>query len=403
MLEIIRSILKQEKRIRNQIDYKYLISTIEAAIADYAQNIPDSFHLQRGFVGLLEKIWQIRKNENERQKIRARIAESFIEEAEWKKVNYPNGNMVAARFYEDAMKIYLDLGNFPEKVKELKVKIQEVNEVALKTEYKTISTEVRIPRQEIDKYLKIYEGRKTIGVFQVMSSDKNFIPSHERSKEEAIEQAKQFVFQHIVPVSVMKGNICVKHISEEDEKLEYSTIRNFQMSYRMTAHMLLGEIFALLEKEHPKYVKSLAKYLYSSGTIDDERIEIIEHGLRAFETKEYVASIHILTFQIEGILRDLLGKLGLPTFSYRSNEMRERMLSDILVTLSQIEGMDKDFLKFIEIYLCDIRGDNYRNDIAHGLLPLGDFTKENAQLLLLILIKLASFSIVKKYKTKGAK
>lgn len=395
--------MKQEKRIRNQIDYKYLISTIEAAIADYAQNIPDSFHLQRGFVGLLEKIWQIRKNENERQKIRARIAESFIEEAEWKKVNYPNGNMVAARFYEDAMKIYLDLGNFPEKVKELKVKIQEVNEVALKTEYKTISTEVRIPRQEIDKYLKIYEGRKTIGVFQVMSSDKNFIPSHERSKEEAIEQAKQFVFQHIVPVSVMKGNICVKHISEEDEKLEYSTIRNFQMSYRMTAHMLLGEIFALLEKEHPKYVKSLAKYLYSSGTIDDERIEIIEHGLRAFETKEYVASIHILTFQIEGILRDLLGKLGLPTFSYRSNEMRERMLSDILVTLSQIEGMDKDFLKFIEIYLCDIRGDNYRNDIAHGLLPLGDFTKENAQLLLLILIKLASFSIVKKYKTKGAK
>ena len=81
--------------------------------------------------------------------------------------------------------------------------------------------------------------------------------------------------------------------------------------------------------------------------------------------------------------------------------MRERMLSDILATLSQVEEMDKDFLKFVEIYLCDIRGDNYRNDIAHGLLPLGAFTKENAQLLLLILIKLASYSVVKKDKTKG--
>ena len=114
--------------------------------------------------------------------------------------------------------------------------------------------------------------------------------------------------------------------------------------------------------------------------------------------KEYVAAIHILVFQIEGVLRDLLGKLGLSTFSYRNNEMRERMLSDILATLSQIEGIDKDFLKFIEIFLSDIRGDNYRNEIAHGLLSLEDFTKENVQLLLLILIQLASYSIVKKDK-----
>ena len=323
-----------------------------------------------------------------------------IEEAEWKKVNYPSGNIVATHFYEEAMQVYMDLGVFSEKVEELKTKIQEANEAALKTEYKTISTEVKVPREKIDEYLKMYKGRETTEVFQLMSLDKNLIPSYERSKEEAIEQAKKFVVQHIFPVAIMKGNICVKHISEENEKLEYSTIKNFQMSYRMTAHMLLNEIFALLEKEHPKYVKSLAQYLSSSGIIDVERIEIIKHGLRAFEDKEYVASIHILIFQIEGILRDLLGKLGLPTFSYRSNEMRERMLSDILGTLSQIEGMDKDFLKFIEIYLCDIRGDNYRNDIAHGLLSLGAFTRENAQLLFLILIKLASYSIVKKDKTK---
>jgi hypothetical protein len=402
LFEIIESILNRERRIREQIDYEYLISIIESAIADYAQNVPDSFHLQRSFMELLVKIWQIRNNQDERQKIKVRIAESFIEEAEWKKVNYPSGNMVAATFYEKALQAYIDLGSFSEKVKELKTKIKEANEAALKTEYKTISTEVKIPREKIDEYLKMYKGRETIEVFQTMSLDENLIPSYERSKEEAIEQAKKFVFQHILPIAIMKGNICVKHISEEDEKLEYNTIINFQMSYRMVTHMLLNEIFALLEKEHPKYIESLSQYLSSSGIIDDKRIAIINHGLRAFKDKEYLASIHILVFQIEGILRDLLGKLGLPTFSYRSNEMRERMLSDILVTLSQIEGMDKDFLKFIEIYLCDIRGDNYRNDIAHGLLSLGDFTKENAQLLLLILIKLASYNIVKKDKIKGA-
>ncbi|PNR88815.1 hypothetical protein X925_05240 [Petrotoga sp. 9T1HF07.CasAA.8.2] len=398
LLEIIESILNRERKIGDQIDYEYLISIIEAAITDYVLNIPDSFHLQRSFLKLLAKIWQIRKNEDEHQKIKIRIAESFNEEAEWKKVNYPNGNMVAAIFYEKALQAYMDLGKFPEKVQELKVKIQEANEAALKTEYEIVSAEVRLPKEEIDEYLRMYEGRETIEIIKIMSLDKNLIPSYEEAKQQAIEQATQFVFQHIAQLSLMKGNICVKYISEEDERFEYDTILNFQMSYRIITSMLLNEIFTLLEKEHPKYIDSLTQYLSSSGIIDEKRIEIIQQGLRAFEKKEYVAAIHILVFQIEGVLRDLLGKLVLSKFSYRNNEMRERTLSDILATLSQIEGIDKDFLKFIEIFLSDIRGDNYRNEIAHGLLSLEDFTKENAQLLLLILIQLASYSIVKKDK-----
>lgn len=398
VLEIIESILNWERKIGEQIDYDYLISITEAAITDYALNIPDSFHLQRSFLELLVKIWQIRKNEDERQKIKIRIAESFIEEAEWKKVNYPNGNMVAASFYEKALQAYMDLGNFPEKVQELKVKIQEANEAALKTEYETITAKVRLPREETDEYLRMYEGRETIEIFKIMGLDMSLIPSYEEAQQEAIELAKQSVFHHIAPLSLMKGNISVKHISEEGEKLEYDTILNFQMRYRIIASMLLSEIFILLEKEHPKYIDSLTQYLSSSEIIDDKRIEIIQHGLRGYEKKEYIAAIHILVFQIEGVLRDLLGKLGLSTFSYRNNEKRKRMLSDILATLSQIEGIDKDFLKFIEIFLSDIRGDNYRNKIAHGLLSLEDFTKENAQLLLLILIQLASYSIDKKDK-----
>jgi len=398
LFEIIESILNRERRIRDQVDYEYLISTIGDAITYYAENIPDSFHLQRSFMELLLRIWQIRKNQYEWRKTKVRIAESFIEEAEWKKVNYPSGNLVAAGFYEDAMRSYMDLGDSPNKVEELKAKILEANEAALKTEYKQVSAKVEIPTQEIDRYLDIYKGRKTTEIFQIMSLDRNLVPSYETAKREAIEQSQQFVVQHIVPVSLMKGNICVKQISEESEKLEYGAIKYFQMSYQMIGHVFLGAIFGLLEREHPQHSVSLTQYLSSSGIISNERMEIIKQGLRFFEDKEYLAFIHILAFQIEGIVRDLLGQLGLPTFSYRNNEMRERMLSDILATLSQVEGMDRDFLKFIEIYLCDIRGDNYRNDIAHGLLPLGAFTKENAQLLLLVLIKLASYSVVKKDK-----
>jgi len=98
--------------------------------------------------------------------------------------------MIAASLYEKALQAYMDLGNFPEKVQELKVKIQEANEAALKTEYEIILAEARLPREEIDEYLRMYEGRETIEIFNIMSLDMNLIPSYEEAKQEAIEQAK---------------------------------------------------------------------------------------------------------------------------------------------------------------------------------------------------------------------
>jgi hypothetical protein len=68
-------------------------------------------------------------------------------------------------------------------------------------------------------------------------------------------------------------------------------------------------------------------------------------------------------------------------------------LDDILKALSQIKGFDKDLGKFLEIFLCRVEADNYRNEAAHGLLSSGTFTKENCQFLIVSLVKLASYVI----------
>ena len=396
LFEIVGSIWSRARRMTQKIDHQYLVTTAEHAIEHYAGNVADSFHLQRSFLQLIEESWRIRKNEEERRKTKIRIAESFVEEAEWKKDNYPSGNSVAAHFYQKAMQAYMNIGGLPHKVEELKVKIQEANQAALKTDYQTVSSEVKVPTAEVDAYIDEYRGLKTIEVFQLMSIDRNLVPSYQKSKELAIRQAKEFVLQHLAAVSVMRGRICIKQIYEEGEKLEYGAIRDFQMGYHMIARLLLDKLFLLLEEVHGDYSVSLLEHLSSSGIIDPGRVERVKRGVAAFQTNDHVAAIHILVFQVEGALRDLLGKLGLPTFSYRANEMRERMLSDIVTTLCQVEGMDTDLLKFVEIFLADPRGDNYRNDVAHGLLPIGAFTRGNAELLLLILIRLASYRLMKK-------
>lgn len=400
LIDIMESIIRQKKKLKEKINHKYLLSFIEEAISDYKKNSPNSFHIQREFVEIIAEIWLILKNKVEWKKAKTRIAESYVDEAEWKKVNYPTSNMVAAIFYKRAMKVYMDLGGFNDKIKELKLEIAKANKKASETEFKRIESRVNIPMKHIADYLKRYKNRGPLEILQIMSIDMSLIPSYKKAKETAIELSKQFITQRLVPVSIIKGNITVKWISEEKDKLEYNAIRNFQIGYRLMAKTLLIEVFNMLEELHSTYIETFIEYLSSSEIIDDERLELIELGLEAYNEQKYVPAIHILVFQIEGILRDLLGKLGLPTFVYRNDEMRERLLSDTIVTLSKVEGVGKDFLKFIEIFLCDIRGDNIRNDLAHGLLTIDSFIKENAQLLLLILIKLAAFKIVKRKKSK---
>lgn len=393
VLDIVRSLLRQTKKIKEPIDWGYLITVIEAAVADYREKEADSFHLQRSFLEVQVDIHNILKDNEKAEEVRAEIAESYIEEADWKKGNYGSGNMVAAHFYEKALQAYVDLGNYSDKVEELKVKITEANEAALETEYKAISSTVPIPTKAIDDYVDIYRGLETDQIFQALSMDPYLIPSYEQEREKAIKQAEEFALSQIFPVAIMKGNICVQHVVTEEERLEYRTISNFRNLYKFIAHIFLSALFEMIENDHPYYSGHLVDFLSSTEIIDKKRIGIIKHGLRAFENKEYVAAIHILVFQIEGVLRDLLGKLGIPTFVHRSRAMRERLLKDVINTLSQVPGIDKDLLKFIDVFLCDIQGDNYRNDIAHGLVSEAEFTRENTLLLILILVKLVPYSV----------
>lgn len=392
LYEIIDSLLRHHQ-IARFLDFGLLNGVIETAIYHYKENEPDSFHLRRSFMGLLLRISKIQKDESSSKTISVRIAESYVEEAEWKQENYASGNMVAASFYEKAMRAYMDLGTFPDKVEELKVKIVGANRKAAETEYRVLSAEIKIPTEKIDKHLSMYKGKTPQEIFEMMFSDPTLIPSFEKAKESAVEQSKKAVLLHMVPVSIMKGDIRVRTISGEEQKLEYEAINTFQMVYQACENLLLEPIFQQGEGDNPGLIEALADYLSTSEIMSNDRMPLIRHALSRLQDRDYISGIHILVFQIEGILRDLVAVIGAPTFSYRNGEMREINLTSILGILNQVQGMNTDTLRFIDVFLNDIRGDNYRNEIGHALVKIDDFSPGNARLLMLILTKIAPYRV----------
>ena len=261
--------------------------------------------------------------------------------------------------------------------------------------FKKIETKIEIPTDKIEEFIKTFEGKETIAILQAMALGSGIIPTYESARQNAENQAKEFVLQHIIPVQLYQGDFVIKTISGDEEKLEFSTIRNFMLGYSLGVNVLMPRILELIKKQDPDYIAHVIKFFEDAPLIEKENLKFLKDGMNYYFKDESLACAHIFTFQVEAILRNILKILGVPTFSFNNGEMKAQMLNDVISALSSINGFEKDFVKFLEIFLIDLRGENLRNNLAHGLCEYKYFDKRICDLLFIILIRIASYHIQK--------
>ena len=313
LVEIFEFVLERNKNYKSKINFDGIIELCEEAIKDYKENHLDSFNLQRSFLELILKVYRIQKNEQEIQKTKIRIAESYVEEAEWKKVNYPNGYFIAIDFYRLASQEYAKLGaSFISKVDELQVKIQEIGSDPSKIQFEEYSVPITIPNEKVEEYFKQFNGKKPVEILQMLAFGRGFFPSYEQAKQQAIEHAKEFAFRHVVPFKLMKHGVTIKIIQGSEEKIEYDAIRGICLSYGLSSNFVLKKIFESFKKDYPDYISQIFELISSCGYLGKHRLVTIKEGLEAYQEGKYSSALHLILFQVEGILRDMLGKLGLP-------------------------------------------------------------------------------------------
>jgi len=395
LIEIIRLILSSKKKIEN-INYGFLEDCAKKAIEIYKAEEPDSFNLQRNFYEIISEIGKAKNDKELTKQSKIDIFNSLVEEAEWKGKNYPNGSLVKSHFLESALQYaYGNEGLLGSKVENLKKEIQKTLTNVQEQGFKKVETEVNIPTKEIDRFIKTFEGKETIPILQAMAFGSGIIPNYNDARKNAEEQAKEFVLQHILPVQLYQGNFVIKTISGNEEKLEFSTIRNFMLGYNLGVKVLMSEIIDLIKKQDSNYLDNIVKFFEDAPLIEEDNLKFIKDGLNHYFKDENLACAHIFTFQVESILRNLLKILDVPTFSFRKGGMRARMLSDVISALSSVKGFDVDFIKFLEIFLIDLRGENLRNNTAHGLCEYKYFDKRICDLLFITLIRIASYHITR--------
>lgn len=298
--------------------------------------------------------------------------------------------MVASAWLQRVHSVYLEFGMN----KEAELIAAKLPELGQKTidEMKSISHEVEIPKEKIDKYIAaMAEGELEFVLSRIAAK---YIPSREETEDQLKEISKKYVFQSIVPKSICdKKGQTVAHIGNILEDLEGNVVH--QMSQNIVfASFFLNQLLKELVTKFGLTAEKIGAELYKSPVYSENKRDIVEAGLKAYLEDDFLVSIHLLVPQIEDAFRNIVEEMGGPI--YRRNRyggFHLRTLDDLLRDERCIQALGEDALLYFRVLLTDTRGWNIRNSVCHGLPSIETFNPQVADRIVHALLVLAQLRI----------
>ena len=116
---------------------------------------------------------------------------------------------------------------------------------------------------------------------------------------------------------------------------------------------------------------------------------------------DYVTIIDSLTLKIEGLLRFFIERLQIPTFAKRRSKdggevMMEKLFDDIIADLKgtpeRPSGFVKDHLTMLKYIMSEKIGWNLRNEVAHSLLQIEEYSLDKVVVLFCLILKLSKYT-----------
>jgi hypothetical protein len=151
--------------------------------------------------------------------------------------------------------------------------------------------------------------------------------------------------------------------------------------------MSLGFLFDEL-KRRGMDAQTLAAYLSRHDFFDNEAFPAVSEALSLYFEDKHYSFITTIVPQIEQLLRIASRKIGKAAMRSRDNgEQRVIYLTEALANFKDV--MSPDMYQYFCLILWDKRGLDLRDSAAHGLLEYSSANRQQANLLLHLLLILA--------------
>ena len=385
--EIIESLLRQSKKL-DTADIARIESLIKVAAEQYFHE--GNEHLGRSFIELRKQLPAVKNDAAKQKAVQLELYDSFIREG----VEKSASGMVAAHFYSEALKIGGGVITAKEQA-ELRRKIEEAN-IQGEKDMQSHTFDFTIKNEDIKKYVDAIlrddfeESLKRIALLPGM------IPSVERAEKLAKELLEKYpISQMFGRQSLQDGRVVA--ITPGGTELTEDHIMS-RLSEDIQMHGLwLGFLFDELKKRGLTAAE-LAAFLSQRDFFPEETMPAISEALANYFDGRYYSTVTVLLTQLEQLFRLANRKLGLPTLrSLDNGEQRVIYLNEALANLKDVlDSVSPDVYPYFSLVLLDKRGPGLRDTTAHGLLEFSSANKNQANLLLHLLLILAIFQYQEK-------
>lgn len=352
---------------------------------------------------------------------KAKLYERLAKDAE------NNRNLACVGFAENALRIYQQ-AKLPDDINRLEKYYSE-----LRGKFGMMETSVELLKEHVDNMNEHISNavaqNDERGIIQHFI-DSPWYDTIKDIKHLSEKSSKETVLLSMLPTSIVdKFGNTVDTFSSEIEKKEFNFWHTYAFSFQIGTRTMLH---FFMEAYKAKKLSYNSVFSYLEGTWYNETIERKYHG-RIVEVKpidtlkpglerffeelgkfsednsyrcDFVTVIDSLTLKVEGLLRYFCEKIGIATFKTRQKGSQklvmEKLLDDLLADIAHqpslrpeqktyFDGEDRILIKYV---LAEKVGLNLRNEVAHGLMDIFEYTFERIVILFCIIIKLSKYKFI---------
>lgn len=361
-LTLIESLMGlSQEEIPDEVD-----NLLESAVTVYKDN-----------TWILENVFELisrRVNPEKQKEIRILQIGKWLEEAE----KESSKGIARLAHFEHALELARKYG-FNDIAEEIRRRIQSIPEEELGL--KTVSTSVKIPQEELEKFLNSFIGdsgwNEALMRFGIYGP-----PSGDYSKNvEAVElEVQKFPLQFFITRSIhQENNVPIRVGKDIEENKAIAVVNNETMGIRIFGRFAPEILQRITTKYGAPSVQDLTEF-FTTNLIPKDIAENIAKSIDWYNKGEYDICAHLIVPRLEAIIRIIAREIGLVIIQEPQGNKPGGVVQLGNLLMRMQERMDESWRRYFYNVLTNPIGVNLRNRICHGLLPYA--TQDDASLLI---------------------
>ncbi|OYX84651.1 MAG: hypothetical protein B7Y83_07450 [Flavobacteriales bacterium 32-34-25] len=404
------------KVFKNKVDYdKIILKNKEGAKEIEKNHIWGAIYITNINLEIAKKT---NKETNSHLEYKAELYLKLSDNAE------KGGNMAAVTFTEDALRIYQQINN-KEKISKIEKKYSEQ-----RGKFRLATIRQDFSQEDIDKMIQnikdvVKAGNENdIIHYLIITPWYNKIESIQKIADDTkIKNPFLSMFSRTI---IDKYGNTIDTFQTEEEKVIFNFWQSYGLNFKIGTQTMC-QFFIEAYKTNKINYNSILFYLeqtwfnqpiirnYNGETYGILPIDLIKPGIKRmfieldsfFADKNHELDCVIITdslvLKIETLIRNFCEKIGIATFKTRQKGndklIMEKLLDDLLLDIKNSDvnhtGFDEEDRIYIKYVLCEKTGLNLRNQVAHGLMDINEYTFENLVVILSIILKISKYSFSK--------